>query len=45
VAHALQGYPMWNSNDVTPFVDGPMDDIPKAVPSIVNAKELGLPTM
>jgi len=42
VAAILKDYPVWNKTDVLPFVDGPFDDIPKAAPSIVNAKELGL---
>ncbi|KAL4426060.1 hypothetical protein ABPG77_007856 [Micractinium sp. CCAP 211/92] len=42
VAATLQGHPAWNKPDVLPFVDGPFEDIPKAAPSIVNAKELGL---
>ena len=45
VAATLNGYPAWTSNDVLPFVDGPFEDIPKAAPSIVNDKELSLPTM
>ena len=44
VAARLQGHPVWAQPDVLPFVDGPFDDIPKASPSIVNAKELGLST-
>ena len=43
VAATLQGHPVWTSADVLPFVDGPFERIPKAAPSIVNAKELGLP--
>ena len=42
VAATLNNYPVWNKPDVLPFVDGPFDDIPKAAPSIVNAKELEL---
>lgn len=45
IAHGLQGYPVWTSSDVSAFVDGPIEEMPKAAPSIVNAKELGLPTM
>jgi len=41
VAAILQGYPVWNKPDVLDFVDGPFESIPKAAPSIVNAKELG----
>lgn len=44
VAATLQGFPAWTQPDVLPFVDGPFADIPKAAPSIVNAKELGLAT-
>ena len=45
VAGVLQGYGAWgNPNDVTAFVDGPLPSMPKAAPSIVNAKEVGLPT-
>ena len=33
---------MWTKQDVLPFVDGPFESIPKAAPSIVNAKDLGL---
>ncbi|CAI5480484.1 unnamed protein product [Closterium sp. Yama58-4] len=44
VASQLQGYPVWhNPNDVLPFLD-PTYPPPKACPSIVNAKQLGLPT-
>ena len=42
VAAILSGYPVWNQQDVLGFVDGEFDSIPKAAPSIVNAKELGL---
>ena len=43
VAAHLQGFPVWTKPDVLPFVDGPFDAIPKAAPSIVNAKDLGIP--
>lgn len=42
VAAHLQGFPNWGKPDVLPFVDGPIEKIPKAAPSIVNAKDLGL---
>lgn len=43
VANRLLGNPVWsNPNDVIPFVDGPFEQMPKASPSIVNAKELGI---
>lgn len=45
VAAILQGFPVWNKPDVLPFVDGPFEHIPKAAPSIVNAKELSLPAV
>ena len=44
VAARVQGHPVWTSMDVLPFVDGPFADIPRACPSIVNAKDLNLPT-
>ena len=40
VAGILSGYPVWQDQDISPFLRG---DPPKAAPSIVNAKELGLP--
>jgi hypothetical protein len=42
IAAHLQHYPVWTNQDVLPFVDGPFEEIPKAAPSIVNAKDLGL---
>ena len=40
VAGVLEGYPLWRGHeDVQPFLG---DDPPKAVPSIVNAEELGI---
>jgi hydroxypyruvate reductase 1 len=43
VAAILSGHPVWDQpNDVLTFVDGEFDAIPKAAPSIVNAKELNL---
>ena len=39
VAAILMGYPVWNKPDILPFLEG---DPPKAAPSIVNAKELGI---
>ena len=38
----MSGHPVWTDMDVLPFVDGPVDDVPKASPSIVNAEDLGL---
>jgi hydroxypyruvate reductase 1 len=40
VAAILSGFPVWQGQDIAPFLEG---DAPKAAPSIVNAKELGLP--
>ena len=37
VAAILQGYPVWESEEISPFLNGGM---PKAAPSIVNAAEL-----
>ncbi|KAK9841910.1 hypothetical protein WJX84_010834 [Apatococcus fuscideae] len=42
IAGRLQGYPVWDKPDMLPFVDGPFKEIPKASPSILNAKDLGL---
>ena len=39
VAAVLSGYPLWDSDDVLPFLSG---DVPQAAPSIVNAADLGL---
>ena len=40
VAGILMGYPAWQDQDISPFLG---DDPPRAVPSIVNAKEVGVP--
>jgi hydroxypyruvate reductase 1 len=40
VAGILSGYPAWNQPDILSFLEG---ESPKAAPSIVNAKELGIP--
>ena len=40
IAAMIMGYPVWNRSDVSLFLS---NDPPKAAPSIVNAKELGLP--
>ena len=40
VAGILSGYPAWNQPDILPFLE---EESPKAAPSIVNAKELGIP--
>lgn len=46
VAARLQGLPVWKTpDDVAAFLDGPVTGIPKASPSIVNAKDLGVPAM
>ena len=42
VAARLSGHPVWSDIDVLPFVDGPIESIPQASPSIVNASELKL---
>jgi hydroxypyruvate reductase 1 len=39
VAGALMGYPVWQGKEILPFLG---DNPPKASPSILNAKELGL---
>jgi hydroxypyruvate reductase 1 len=40
VAALLMGYPAWNQPDVTPFLSARP---PQAAPSILNARELGIP--
>ena len=40
VAGILSGYPAWNQPNILSFLEG---ESPKAAPSIVNAKELGIP--
>lgn len=43
VAGLVQGHPVSPMNvDIHPFVDGPIDQLPAACPSIVNADDLGL---
>ncbi len=39
VAAMVQGYPLWDSDDVLPFLSG---DTPHAAPSIVNAADLNI---
>jgi hydroxypyruvate reductase 1 len=41
-AAALQGWPAWDDPDIAPFLGSAP---PQAAPSIVNARELGLPTV
>lgn len=43
VAAILSGHPVWNRPDILSFVEKPLSAVPAAAPSIVNAKELGLP--
>ena len=45
VAHGLQGYPAWNKQDINAFVDGPIEDMPKAAPSIFDASEINMTIM
>lgn len=40
IAAMLLGYPVWQRTDISPFLN---DNPPKAAPSVVNMKELGLP--
>ena len=40
VAAILMGYPVWQKPNILPFLEG---QPPKAAPSILNAKELGIP--
>ena len=39
VAAVLQGYPVWEDDDIIPFLSG---QVPQAAPSIVNASDLDL---
>jgi hydroxypyruvate reductase 1 len=39
VAGILMGYPVWNRPDITAFLE---PDPPKAAPSILNSRDLGL---
>lgn len=46
VAGRLRGAPSLKPGaDVLPYVDGPLDAVPQASPSIVNAGDLGIPTV
>ncbi|UCH19845.1 MAG: D-glycerate dehydrogenase [Deltaproteobacteria bacterium] len=40
VAAILMGYPAWQKPEISPFLE---EDPPKAAPSIINAKDLGVP--
>jgi hypothetical protein len=43
VAAVLTGAPVWSKPDnILPFIEKPVNAIPHAAPSIVNAKQLGL---
>jgi hydroxypyruvate reductase 1 len=39
VVGLLNGYPLWQQTDILPFLH---HDPPKAIPSIVNARDVGL---
>jgi glycerate dehydrogenase len=41
VAGILRGYPLWQHTDILPFIE---NQPPRAIPSIVNARELGMLT-
>ena len=45
VAARLRNKPVYNKPDILPFVEGPLEEMPKASPSIVNAEQLGLSIM
>lgn len=45
VAMRLNGYPAYNKPDVLPFVDGDLQAMPLASPSIVNAQDIKLATV
>jgi hydroxypyruvate reductase 1 len=40
VAGVLRGDPLWQGSDILPFLDA---EPPRAIPSLVNARELGWP--
>lgn len=41
VAGLLSGFPVWKDpNNVAPFLEGKVADIPRFAPSVVNEKEL-----
>jgi hypothetical protein len=45
VAMRLQNKPAWNKPDILSFVEGPLEEMPQASPSIVNAEQLGIDIM
>ncbi len=45
VAARLRNKPVYNKPDILPFVEGPLEAMPEASPSIVNAEQLGLSMM
>jgi hydroxypyruvate reductase 1 len=40
VAGILLGYPLWEKTDISAFLEGPA---PKAIPSLLNAQQVGIP--
>jgi len=42
VAAMVNGWAVWDKEDVTPFLELPIADVPKRAPSIVNAKDVGV---
>ena len=40
IASFLSGHPAYESQDMTPFVDGPFDAMPESCPSIVNMSDI-----
>jgi hypothetical protein len=45
VAGCLQGFPAFNQQDITPFLDAPIASLPQAAPSIVNAADVNMKTL
>ena len=45
VAARLRNKPVYNKPDILSFVEGPLEEMPNASPSIVNAEQLGLSIM
>ena len=44
MAGILSGFPVWTKQDILSFIEKPVPSMPHAAPSIVNAKDLKLPT-
>lgn len=45
VAACVNGLPAYNKQDITPYLEAPLNGIPAAAPSIVNAQDIGMKTL